>query len=58
MHTQFCRQNCPNYPGNYFHDQSVNRIGRERAKLDKWQSAQDACADFRARNNDLPKEFW
>ncbi len=42
----------------FAHDMSVNQVGRDRAKSNKWQSAQDACADYREKNKYLPKEYW
>lgn len=42
----------------YWHDLSVNQTGRDRAKTGGFSSAQDACADYRARNKKLPEEFW
>ena len=40
------------------HDIDVNKIGRERAEMSEYNSAQDACADFREKNKSLPKKYW
>ena len=40
------------------HDIGVNKIGRERAEMSEYNSAQDACADFREKNKSLPKKYW
>lgn len=40
------------------HDLQVNQIGRERAKKGAYSSSQDACADFRKKNESVPKKYW
>ena len=42
----------------YWNDIGVNREGIKRAKKNPNLSAQDACADYRARNKKFPEEFW
>lgn len=42
----------------YSHDMNINQIGRNRAKDGNFNSAQEACADFRKRNKALPEEYW
>ena len=40
------------------HDLDVNTIGRSRAKLKMYNSAMDACADYRSKNTDFSKKYW
>ena len=40
------------------HDMSVNQIGIERAQSGVFQSAQDACSDYRKKNPSFPKKYW
>ena len=40
------------------HDLDVNATGRSRAKLKMYNSAMDACADYRSKNTDFPKKYW
>lgn len=39
------------------HDLYVNKIGRDKAK-EHYNSAMDACAEFRIKNPSFPRKFW
>lgn len=39
-------------------DLTVNRIGRDRARSCLGISAQDACSDYRDKNQSLPRKYW
>ena len=40
------------------HDLGVNAIGRLRGDSGLYNSAQDACADYRLKNPSFPKKYW
>ena len=40
------------------HDLSVNAMGRLRGNSGVYNNAQDACADYRAKNPSFPKKYW
>lgn len=41
----------------YINDTSINQYGRNKAKVNHWKSAQDACADLRS-NKAFPEKYW
>ncbi len=39
------------------HDMLINEVGRQKALLGKWQTAKDACAEYRF-NPRLSEDLW
>lgn len=40
------------------HDLMVNATGRARAKFGNYDTAMEACADFRNKNKKFPEKYW